>query len=101
MSAPKPAPKRPNYLGAIVAVALASIVAVSWVSITMPDSDSAKLIITMILGFATTTTAALMGFLKISQMELQINSRMDQLLRSEKALSRTEGVDAERRGEGR
>jgi len=78
----------------VIVVAVVAIVAVALVSILSPQ-DSVP-VITLILGFAALYLKQNEAVQKSLETHMLINSRMDELLKSEKARSRAEGMAAQK-----
>lgn len=73
-------------------VGLFVILLITWLR---PDSDNTALIV-MIMGFVTTTTAAIFVFLKSQETHLLFNSRMDEMMRNVEEVARLKGEKAGR-----
>jgi len=75
-----------NYLTATVTVFGTGLLAVVGVVVIRPNADNA-MIITQIIGFTATTSAALLAFLKAQETHLVVNSRIDEFKRSLEAVA--------------
>ena len=71
----------------MMGVALMVILAITWLR---PDEDNA-ILVGMVLGFATTTTAAIFVFLKSQETHLLFNSRMDEMMHNVSEVARLRG----------
>lgn len=68
------------------------ILAITWLR---PTSDN-SILIGLVLGFVTTTTAAIFVFLKSQETHLLFNSRMDEMMRNVAEVARLKGEKAGR-----
>lgn len=86
------------YIVAMVVMALITIVAILLVTMMRPSSDNFQ-VLTMIIGFAGTITAAIMSMIKSQETHLTVNSQYTQWKKDFASFHRAEGakdaVDAE------
>ncbi len=85
-----PAPNNTPYVIATVIMASVCVLALVFINYTRPDKDNSTLN-TMIIGFTTTTTWALLAFLKAQETHLSVNSRLDQFIKNADRAARSEG----------
>lgn len=78
------------YLLAVVIMAIVTMAAITIIAVARTGEDNATLY-AMIIGFATTTTAAVLAFMKSQETHLSVNSRLDQFIRNADRSARAEG----------
>lgn len=78
------------YLIAVVVMAVFAIAAISVISIIRPERDNSAMYV-LILGFGTSTTAAILAFMKSQETHLSVNSRLDDFIRNADRSARAEG----------
>lgn len=85
-------PSNVPYLVAVVVMTLLMIVGILVISIMRPDKDN-SIQITMIVGFTTTTTGAILAFMKSQETHLSVNSRLDGFIKQSSQIAHHEGHD--------
>jgi hypothetical protein len=85
-----PAPTNAPYLIAIVIMAIVTVAAIVIIAVVRPAQDNASINI-QIIGFATTTTAAILAFMKAQETHLSVNSRLEQFIKNADRAARSEG----------
>lgn len=93
------APNNVPYLAVVALMAILAVFFVLGISYLRPTTDNSQLIAT-ILGFVTTTTAAVLAFMKAQETHLSVNSRLDAFMANAKLAARAEGI-TEGRQQGR
>lgn len=78
------------YLVAIVVMAAITIVPIVAIAIARPGADNSSLYV-MIIGFSTSTTAAILALMKSQETHLSVNSRLEQFIRNADRAARSEG----------
>lgn len=91
--------KPPRYLLAVVVMAGLGVAGIVLILLVKPVDPVVPL--TLLLGSLAPTTIALLTLMQGRETHVLFNSRMDQLLRSEKATSRAEGVIEGEAGRGK
>jgi hypothetical protein len=94
---PPISPRTPYVLAASV-ITVAAIAGVVIVLTVRPDKDNA-LLVTQILGFAATTLASTLAYMRSTETREVVNSRMDEFKRSLQAASAV--AQAQARAEGK
>lgn len=92
-------PRSYQYLWAIIIMILVGFVVVLSVMVSRQTQDNTWLI-TLIIGFLTTTTGSVLTYMKAQETHLSVNSRLDAWMKAAKELSREQGFQAGRSPEG-
>lgn len=71
---------------------LLMIVGILVISIMRPDKDN-SILITLIVGFTTTTTGTILAFMKSQETHLSVNSRLDGIIKQSAQIAHHEGHD--------
>lgn len=78
------------YLIAVVVMVIVALAAVVVIAIVRPNQDNSALYV-LITGFDTTTTAAILAFMKAQETHLSVNSRLEEFIRNADRSARAEG----------
>lgn len=78
------------YVIVIALMAACGLMVILLLTWLRPVQDNTALIV-MVLGFVTTTTAAIFVFLKSQETHLLFNSRMDEMMRNVEEVARLKG----------
>lgn len=85
-----PSPNNTPYVIAVVIMSIIAMVCIVAVTLIRPSQDNSVLNV-LILGFSTTTTAAILAFMKAQETHLSVNSRLEQFIRNADRAARSEG----------
>jgi hypothetical protein len=90
-------PKSPitTYVVCAMIMSLLGTLAVMGVLLLRPDKDNTQLVTTILVSLAP-TTAAIIGLIKIQEVHVIMNSRLDQLVLAKESVAKTEGRDEAR-----
>jgi hypothetical protein len=92
-------PNNVPYVIAVIAMSIACVAAIVAITFARPEADNSVLI-TTVIGFATTTTASLLAFMKSQETHLSVNSRLDAFMRNAELAAHVQGI-VEGRSQGR